>query len=75
MGIRNLNNSCELSKHFSHNRRTHDFERDIAITLIEQIRKGHLEADKKKDLLRRREIFWQLKLNTMQPHGLNKRKG
>ena len=73
--IRNLNDSCELSEHFLHNRRTHDFERDIAITPIEQIRKRHLEADMKKDLLKRRELFWQLKLNTMQPPGLNKRKG
>ena len=28
---------CELSEHFLHNRRTHDFEKDVTITLIEQI--------------------------------------
>ena len=60
---------CELSEHFLHNRRTHDFEKDVTITLIEQIRKEHLELIAKRDLLRRREIFWQLKLNTVQPHG------
>ena len=73
--IKNSINSCELSEHFLHNRRTHDFENDVTITLIEQIRKEHLETNAKKDLLRRREIFWQLKLNTVQPHGLNKRIG
>lgn len=73
--IRNSINSCELSEHFLYNRRTHDFENDVTITLIEQIRKEHFERTAKKDLLRRREIFWQLKLNTLQPHGLNKRIG
>ena len=73
--IKNSINSCELSEHFLHNRRTHDFENDVTITLIEQIRKEYLETNAKKDLLRRREIFWQLKLNTEQPHGLNKRIG
>ena len=73
--IRNSINSCELSEHFLHNRRTHDFKKDVTITLIEQIRKERLELNAKRDLLRRREIFWQLKLNTVQPHGLNKRIG
>ena len=45
------------------------------ITIIEQIRKDHLETDKKKELLREREIFWQRTLNSIQPYGLNKRTG
>ena len=32
--ITNYLNSCELTEHFLHNRRTHDFEKDITITLI-----------------------------------------
>ena len=66
--IKNSVNSCELSEYFLHNRRTHDFENDVTITLIEQIPKEHLEVNAKKDLLRRREILWELKLNTVQPH-------
>ena len=49
--IRNSINSCELSEHFLYNRRTHDFENDVTITLTEQIRKEHLERTAKKDLL------------------------
>ena len=52
--IRRGVNSCELSEHFLHNRRSHDFGKDVTITIIEQ-------------------IFWQSRLNTLQPNGLNKR--
>ena len=37
--------------------------------------KDHLETDKKKEVLREREIFWQRTLNSFQPYGLNKRTG
>ena len=67
--------SCELTEHFLHNKRTHDFDNNATITIIEQIRKDHLETDKKKEVLREREIFWQRKLNSIQPYGLNKRTG
>ena len=66
---------CELTEHFSHNKRTHDFNNNVTITIIEQIRKDHLETDKKKEVLREREIFWQRTLNSFQPYGLNKRTG
>ena len=54
---------------------THNFDNNVIITIIEQIRKGNKSNEQKKDLLRRREIFWQKKLNSMQPNGLNKRIG
>ena len=40
--IKNEVNSCELTEHFLHNVRSHNFENDVTITVIEQIRKGHL---------------------------------
>ena len=67
--------SCGLTEHFLHNKRTHDFDNNVTITIIEQIRKDHLETDKKKEVLREREIFWQRTLNSIQPCGLNKRTG
>ena len=68
-------NSCELTEHFLHNVRSHNFENDVTITVIEQIRKDHLTIDRKKELLRNREMFWQRMLNSIQPNGLNKRTG
>ncbi|CAH3171643.1 unnamed protein product, partial [Porites lobata] len=67
--------SCGLTEHFLHNKRTHNFDNDVIITIIEQIRKDNISNERKKDLLRHREIFWQKKLNSMQPNGLNKRIG
>ena len=68
-------NSCELTEHFLHNTRTHDFDNNVTITIIEQIKKDHLDTDRKKEVLRDREIFWQRTLNSIQPYGLNKRTG
>ena len=65
--------SCELTEHFLHNKRTHNFDNNVIITIIEQIRKDNISNEQKKDLLRRREILWQKKLNSMQPNGPNKR--
>ena len=67
--------SCQLTEHFLHNKRTHNFDNNVIITIIEQIRKDNISNEQKKDLLRHREIFWQKKLNSMQPNGLNKRIG
>jgi len=50
--------SCELTEQFLHNTRTRDFDNNITITITEQIKKDHLETDKKKEVLREREIFW-----------------
>ena len=50
-----------------------NFDNDVTITVIEQIRKDHLTIDRKKELLRNREMFWQRMLNSIQPNGLNKR--
>ena len=68
-------NSCELSEHFLHNSRSHDFSKDVIITIIEQIKRSNMIIERKKEVLRAREIFWQSRLNTLQPNGLNKRMG
>ena len=34
--------SCELTKHFLHNKRTHSFDNIASITITEQIRKGEI---------------------------------
>lgn len=65
--------SCELTEHFLHNKRTHNFDNNVIITIIEQHRKDNISNKQKKDLLRHREICWQKKLNSMQPNELNKR--
>ena len=61
-------NSCELTEHFLHNVRSHNFDNDVTITVIEQIRKYYLTIDRKKELLRNREMFWQRMLNSIQPN-------
>ena len=68
-------NSYELTEHFLHNVRSHNFDNDVTITVIEQIRKDHFTIDRKKELLRNKEMFWQIMLNSIQPNGLNKRTG
>ena len=42
--------SCELAEHFLHNKRTHNFDNNVIITIIEQIRKDSISNEKKKDL-------------------------
>jgi len=64
--------SCELTEHFLRNTWTHDFDNNITITIIEQIKKDHLETNKKKKVLQDREIFWQRTLNSIQPNGLDR---
>ena len=68
-------NSCELTEHFLQNKRSHSFERDVRITVIEQIRKRTMPIEQKKELLRTREKFWQTKQGSIQPKGLNRRTG
>ena len=42
--------SCEVTEHFF--TRTHDFDNNVTITIIEQIKKDNLETDKKREVLR-----------------------
>ena len=67
--------SCELTEHFLHNPRTHNFDNDAIITITEQIKQNDMAIERKKEILRTREIFWQRTLKTLQPNGLNKRIG
>ena len=56
---------CELTEHFLHNSRTHIFERDTKITIIEEIKRHEMHIERKKEILRSREVFWQKKLVTL----------
>ena len=67
--------SCELTEHFLQNTRSHNFDNDVIITIIEQIKRSEMDIERKKEIPRTREIFWQRRLNTLQPNGLNKRMG
>ena len=49
----------------------HIFHRDGSFIIIEQIRKSTLSRETKKNLLKQRENFWTLKLETFKPKGLN----
>ena len=67
--------SCELTTHFIENP-NHDINRDLERTLIERLRKTEtITEENKKELLKKREIFWQETLYVFTPYGLNKRKG
>ena len=55
---------------------THNFDNDVTISIFEQIKRIDMTVQRKKELLlRKREIFWQSRLRTLQPTGLNKRIG
>ena len=62
-------------EHFLLNPRTHNFDNDVTITIIDQITGIDMTVKRKKELLRKREIFWQSRLKSLQPSGLNKRIG
>ena len=64
---------CELSEHFLHNSRSHDFGKDVTITIIEQIKRRNMTIEQKNEIPQAREICWQSRLNTLQPNGLTKR--
>ena len=62
-------------EHFLLNPRTHNFDNDVTIRIIDQITGIDMTVKRKKELLRKREIFWQSRLKSLQPSGLNKRIG
>ena len=64
--------TCELVDHFA-KRRNHDFEKDLSITINEQLKSSSLNTAQKKATLKKREKFWQAKLKTLAPHGLSAR--
>ena len=60
-----------IDKHF-YETPGHDFEKHAKITLIEQLRNA--ENMTKEEItfnLEKREAFWMIKLNTLQPDGFN----
>ena len=64
--------TCELVHHFA-THPNHEFEKDLSITIIEQLKSGNLNTAQKKEVLKNREKFWQAKLKTLARHGLNAR--
>ena len=49
--------SCELTEHFLQNTRSHNFDNDVIITVIEQIKRSEMDIERKKEILRTREIY------------------
>ena len=54
--------------------KNHTFNRDASFIIIEQIRNCTLSRETKKNLLKQRENFWILKLETLKPKSLNQEK-
>ena len=54
--------------------KNHTFNRDASFIIIEQIRNSTLSRETKKNLLKQRDNFWILKLETLKPKGLNQEK-
>ena len=73
--IKSKVSSCKLTEHFLHYTKTHNFDNDVVNTIIEQIKRSDMLIERKKELLRRREMFWHRKLSRLQPNRLNKRIG
>ena len=61
--------SIPASRHFA--KADHNFNKDAKFTIIEEIRSKTLSKEAKKELLKQRENFWILKLETLTPKGLN----
>ena len=71
--------SCMVTKHYT-NGSTCNFNQHADFTIIERMRFADdknttMEEEKKLSTLQRRETFWQSKLQTFLPNGLNKREG
>ena len=49
--------SCEIMEHFLLNPRTHNFDNDVTITIIEQMKRIDMTVPRKKELLRKRKYF------------------
>ena len=62
-------NSIPVDRHFL--LPGHNFERDFKLTVIEAVVKPNLTKERMRDLLKRREDFWIMKLGTLQPNGFN----
>ena len=75
--LRIKDRSCKLIQHFIDSTSC-KLEEDLEIMPIEQITMDTTDEttlQKKKQILKTREIFWQKTLKTMIPEGLNKRVG
>jgi hypothetical protein len=69
--------TCKLVEHFLNSNEC-NMEEHLILMPIEQIRIAtdpNRSLEEKKHLLSKREIFWQNKLKTFTPDGLNKREG
>ena len=72
--------SCMVTKHYTEGSSNCNFSQHAEFTIIEQMRFAKVlntffDEKKKLDTLQRREFFWQNKLQTHLPNGINKREG
>ena len=51
----------------------HNFDRDFKLIVIEEIDDRNMTKEQIRQTLLRREDFWIVKLNTLEPHGFNDR--
>ena len=49
----------------------HNFDRHFKLTIIEEITNQNMSKEKIRGVLMHREDFWILKLDTLQPNGVN----
>ena len=63
--------SIPVDKHFLEP--GHDFNRDFKLIIIEEIGSRNMTKEQIRNTLLKREDFWILKLNTLEPHGFNDR--
>ena len=66
--------TCELVHYFARHPK-HDFEKDLSITILDQLKSGNLNTTQITDVLKNREKFWHAKLKTWAPHGVNAKLG
>ena len=65
------NNRRKLAVDIHFGQPGHNFERDARFTIIEKIKKSNLQNEELTNLLLRREDFWMVKLQTIEPNGFN----
>ena len=74
--IKKKHTDCTLTQHYLNT--TCDFKQHARVTIIEQMNFHNdmsIPVERKEQILKRREIFWQRRLKTHAPFGLNKREG
>ena len=72
-GHRSDSKNCrELAVDIHFGQPDHNFEKDARFTIIEKVKKSNFQKEELTDLLLRREDFWMVHLQTIEPNGFNK---